>query len=35
VAALIVKLIESPDQGARSNLGVNKPGTNRDKPAFT
>jgi hypothetical protein len=34
VAALIVKLIESPDQSPRSNLGVSKPGTDGDKPAF-
>jgi uncharacterized protein YbjT (DUF2867 family) len=34
VAALIVKLIESPDQGSRSNLGVSMPDTDGDKPAF-
>lgn len=34
VADLIVKLIASPELSSRSNLGVNKPGTDGDKPAF-
>jgi uncharacterized protein YbjT (DUF2867 family) len=34
VAALITKIIESPDRDQRSNLGVNKPNTDGDKPAF-
>jgi uncharacterized protein YbjT (DUF2867 family) len=34
VAALIVKLIEHPSSEVRSNLGVNKPNTEGDKPAF-
>jgi len=34
VAALIVKIIHSPKLSSRSNLGVNKPGTDGDKPAF-
>ena len=34
VAALIVKLIEHPSSDVRSNLGVNKPNTEGDKPAF-
>jgi uncharacterized protein YbjT (DUF2867 family) len=34
VAALIVKIIGSPKLSARSNLGVNKPNTDGDKPAF-
>lgn len=34
VAALIAKIIESPRLDSRSNLGVNKPGTDGDKPAF-
>lgn len=34
VAALIVKLIEHPLSEVRSNLGVNKPNTEGDKPAF-
>lgn len=34
VAALVVKLIESADYLARANVGVNKPGTNGEKPAF-
>jgi uncharacterized protein YbjT (DUF2867 family) len=34
VAALIVKIIESPELSSRSNLGVDKPGTDGDKPAF-
>jgi hypothetical protein len=34
VADLIVKLIESPKRSTRSNLGVNKPSTDGDKPSF-
>lgn len=34
VAALITKIIDSPKLHARSNLGVNKPNTDGDKPAF-
>jgi len=34
VAALIVKIIDSPELSARRNLGVNKPNTEGDKPAF-
>ena len=34
VADLIAKAIHSPGKFARSNLGVNKPGTDGDKPAF-
>jgi uncharacterized protein YbjT (DUF2867 family) len=34
VAALVVDIVTSPDLWSRSNLGVNKPGTDGDKPAF-
>ncbi len=34
VAALVVKLIETPAFGIRANLGVNQPNTDGDKPAF-
>ena len=34
VAALIVKIIESPKLDSRRNLGVNKPASDGDKPAF-
>ena len=34
VAALIVKLIDSPKRSIGGNLGVNKPHTDADKPAF-
>jgi uncharacterized protein YbjT (DUF2867 family) len=34
VATLIVKIIESPELESRRNLGVNKPNSNGDKPAF-
>jgi uncharacterized protein YbjT (DUF2867 family) len=34
VAALIERIIRSPEIFVRSNLGVNKPGTDGDKPAF-
>jgi len=34
VADLIVKIIRSPSLHLRGNLGVNKPGTDGDKPSF-
>jgi hypothetical protein len=34
VADLIVKIIESHQRSRRRNLGVNKPNTTGDKPAF-
>lgn len=34
VGALIVKIIESPKLDSRHNLGVNKPDSDGDKPAF-
>src|ERR687895_376456 len=34
VAALVVDILKSPDRWSRSNLGVNNPGTEGDKPAF-
>ena len=34
VAALISKIIASPELDSRSNLGVNKPNTDGEKPAF-
>lgn len=34
VAALIVKIIESPALNSKRNLGVNKPNSDGDKPAF-
>lgn len=34
VAALIAKIIASPRLDSRSNLGLNKPDTDGDKPAF-
>ena len=34
VAALAVELIERPDRLVRANVGVNKPNTDGDKPAF-
>jgi uncharacterized protein YbjT (DUF2867 family) len=34
VAALVVEAIQSPEQWTRSNIGVNKPGTDGDKPSF-
>ena len=34
VADVIVKLIDSPKRSVRSNLGVNKPNTDADKPAL-
>lgn len=34
VAALIAHLIDHPEQMSRGNVGVNKPGSDGDKPAF-
>jgi uncharacterized protein YbjT (DUF2867 family) len=34
VAALITNIIISPDKWSRTNLGVDKPGTDGDRPAF-
>lgn len=34
VAALVVDLVVTPDRLVRSNVGVNKPNTDGDKPAF-
>lgn len=34
VASLVTRIIESPSLLSRANLGVNKPGTEGDKPAF-
>jgi uncharacterized protein YbjT (DUF2867 family) len=34
VAALVTNIAMHPDLWARANLGVNKPGTDGDKPAF-
>lgn len=34
VAALIVSIIEHPQRWSRANIGVNKPGSDGDKPAF-
>lgn len=34
IAALVVKLAESPEWGVRRSWGVNKPNTEGDKPAF-
>lgn len=34
VAALVVKLVESPDVQVPRNLGINKPNTDGDRPAF-
>ncbi|WP_321877020.1 SDR family oxidoreductase [Paraburkholderia bannensis] len=34
VAALVVELVEHPEKLVRANVGVNKPGTDADKPAF-
>ena len=34
MAALVVKIIQSPDVASRANLGVNKPNTDADKPYF-
>lgn len=34
VAALVTEIATSPDSWSRANLGVNKPDTDGDKPAF-
>lgn len=34
VAALVTDIVMHPDRWVRSSLGVNKPGTDGDKPAF-
>ena len=34
VAAVIVDLIDDPSQDIGGNIGINKPGTDSDKPAF-
>ncbi len=34
IAALVVKLIDTPDLEIRKNLGVNKPNSDGDKPSF-
>ncbi|WP_322069190.1 SDR family oxidoreductase [Paraburkholderia bannensis] len=34
VAALVVELVEHPEKLVRANVGVNKPDTDADKPAF-
>ncbi|MGH3200879.1 MAG: NAD(P)H-binding protein [Streptosporangiaceae bacterium] len=34
VAALVTDIVTHPRLWARANLGVNKPGTDGDKPAF-
>lgn len=34
VAALVTDIVTHPGRWARANLGVNKPGTDGDKPAF-
>ncbi|AXF56047.1 SDR family oxidoreductase [Salicibibacter kimchii] len=34
VASLVVKMVESPGLHVRRNLGINKPNTNGDRPAF-
>jgi uncharacterized protein YbjT (DUF2867 family) len=34
VAALVTDIVTHPDRWVRANLGVNKPGTDGDKPAF-
>lgn len=34
VAALVVEIIQSPSKWSRSSLGVDKPGTDGDKPSF-
>jgi hypothetical protein len=34
VAALVTDIVTQPDRWVRANLGVNKPGTDGDKPAF-
>lgn len=34
VAALVTDIVTHPDHCVRANLGVNRPGTEGDKPAF-
>lgn len=34
VAALVVEVVREPGRAARENLGVNKPGTDGERPAF-
>lgn len=34
VAALVLEIIETPAFASRANLGVNKPGTDGEKPSF-
>ncbi|WP_236794977.1 SDR family oxidoreductase [Amycolatopsis sp. GM8] len=34
VAALVTELVKNPAEGIRASLGVNKPGTDGDKPAW-
>lgn len=34
IAALVVKLTDNPTEGVRQSLGVNKPNTDGDKPAW-
>lgn len=34
VAALVVDLIENPEKQVGANIGINRPGTDGDKPAF-
>ena len=34
VAALVAELVENPERLVRANVGVNKPNTDGDKPAF-
>lgn len=34
VAALVTDIVTSPEKWSRSNLGVDKPGTDGDKPSF-
>lgn len=34
IAALVVKLAQTPTEGVRASLGVNKPNTDGDKPAW-
>lgn len=34
VAALVTELVRHPERLVRANIGVNKPGTDGDKPAF-
>jgi len=34
VAALVTDIVTHPGLWAHANLGVNKPGTDGDKPAF-